>query len=189
MDTIKWIKKRGVKKLTKIDVSIDEETGEISIQNNGDGIDAELLKEHGMYPVELIFGELLTSTNYNKKEQKVVGGKNGYGAKLTNIYSKSFKVTSVDRFRKRRVTVTYHNNMQRLGCDVEDYTGEPYTCVTFIPDYERFGLPGLTSDILGIMKKRVYDAAAWTDHRVKVSLNGVEVTTKIFADYVNLYLG
>ena len=111
------LKKKGIKRMTKIDVSIDEESGLISIKNNGDGIDAELLKEHGMYPVELIFGELLTSTNYNKKEEKVVGGKNGYGAKLTNIYSTHFTVVSVDRFRKKRVTATYHNNMKKV--DIE----------------------------------------------------------------------
>ena len=108
------LKKRGVKKLTKINVNINETTGEISIRNNGDGIDAELLKDHDKYPVELIFGELLTSTNYNKKEEKVVGGKNGYGAKLTNIYSKYFCVESVDRFRKRRVTVLNHNKMKKF---------------------------------------------------------------------------
>ena len=68
--------------------------GEISIMNNGDGIDViEHPKEKKMKPIyipQLIFGELLTSTNYNKDEQKVVGGKNGYGAKLTNIFSNSF---------------------------------------------------------------------------------------------------
>ena len=48
---------------------------------------------------------------------------------------------------------------------------------------------GLTDDIVAIMKKRVYDAAAWTDHRVRVSLNGTEIPTKTFVDYVSLYLG
>ena len=41
--------------MTEIRVSIDKQTGEISIYNNGDGIDAEILKEHDMYPVQLIF--------------------------------------------------------------------------------------------------------------------------------------
>ncbi len=95
-----------------------------------------------------------------------------------NIYSKYFRVESVDRYRKRRVTVEYHNNMRRMGdVKVDDYTGEPYTCVTFRPDYGRFGgegsgLTGLTDDMFQIMKKRVYDAAAWTDHRVSVTCCG-----------------
>ena len=97
--------------MTEIRVSIDKQSGEISIYNNGDGIDAEILKEHDMYPVQLIFGELLTSTNYDKTEQKVIGGKNGYGAKLINIFSTSFKVESVDRKRQRVVIAEYRNNM------------------------------------------------------------------------------
>ena len=62
--------------------------------NTGDGIDvAERPKEKKngkpIYIPQLIFGELLTSTNYNKEEQKVVGGKNGYGAIEKNkLFSK-----------------------------------------------------------------------------------------------------
>ena len=41
---------------------------------------------------ELIFGHLLTSSNYNDQEKKVVGGRNGYGAKLCNIFSTEFIV-------------------------------------------------------------------------------------------------
>ena len=41
---------------------------------------------------ELIFGHLLTSSNYNDNEKKVTGGRNGYGAKLCNIFSTEFIV-------------------------------------------------------------------------------------------------
>ncbi len=39
-------------------------------------------KEENMYVPSLIFGHLLTSSNYNDEEEKVTGGRNGYGAKL-----------------------------------------------------------------------------------------------------------
>ena len=45
-----------------------------------------------MYVPELIFGTLLTSSNYNDDEKKVTGGRNGYGAKLCNIFSTEFTV-------------------------------------------------------------------------------------------------
>lgn len=45
-----------------------------------------------MYVPELIFGVLLTGSNYDDSEKRVVGGRNGYGAKLTNVYSKKFMV-------------------------------------------------------------------------------------------------
>ena len=47
--------------------------------------------EHEVYIPSLVFGELLTSTNYDKSEKRVTGGKNGYGAKLPNIFSRSLR--------------------------------------------------------------------------------------------------
>ncbi len=49
-----------------------------------------------MYVPEMVFGHLLTSSNYDDLEKKVTGGRNGYGAKLTNIYSKKFIVETAD---------------------------------------------------------------------------------------------
>ena len=49
-----------------------------------------------MYVPELIFGVLLTGSNYDDSEKRVVGGRNGYGAKLSNVYSKKFVVEVQD---------------------------------------------------------------------------------------------
>ena len=76
--------------------------------NDGDGIDIQLHKEHNVYIPELIFGHLLTSTNYDKDEEKVTGGKNGYGAKLANIYSTEFTVETVDSLSKEKI----YSNME-----------------------------------------------------------------------------
>ena len=45
-----------------------------------------------VYVPEMIFGMLLTSSNYNDLEKEVTGGRNGYGAKLANIFSTEFTV-------------------------------------------------------------------------------------------------
>ena len=45
-----------------------------------------------MYVPELIFGTLLTSSNYDDEQKKVTGGRNGYGAKLCNIFSTNFTI-------------------------------------------------------------------------------------------------
>ena len=49
-----------------------------------------------VYVPELVFGHLLTSSNYNDDVKKVTGGRNGFGAKLTNIFSKKFTITTAD---------------------------------------------------------------------------------------------
>ena len=74
--------------VTKIEVTVDKATGIITILNDGNGIDVEKHPEHNLWIPEMIFGHLRTSTNYNKKEKKIVGGKNGFGFKLVLIYSK-----------------------------------------------------------------------------------------------------
>lgn len=64
----------------------------ISIWNDGRGIPIELHKDHNVYVPTLIFGQLLTSSNYDDDQKKVTGGRNGYGAKLCNIFSTKFSV-------------------------------------------------------------------------------------------------
>ena len=58
--------------------------------NNGRGIPIEIDKEHNVHIPSMIFGEMMTSSNYDDDEKKVTGGRNGFGAKLCNIFSESF---------------------------------------------------------------------------------------------------
>ena len=48
-------------------------TNSISVYNDGEGIPIEVHPEEGMYVPTLIFGTLLTSSNYDDSESKVVG--------------------------------------------------------------------------------------------------------------------
>lgn len=89
------------KKMDMIDVKISKEKGYVSVKNNGEGIPVEIHKEHKIYVPELIFGHLLTGSNYNDEEERTTGGRNGYGAKLTNIFSKKFVIECGDRDRKK----------------------------------------------------------------------------------------
>ncbi len=86
---------------TQIKVNIDREANRISVYNNGKGIPIEMHKDHNCYVPELVFGHLLTSSNYDDKEKKVTGGRNGFGAKLTNIFSKRFIVECADSKKKK----------------------------------------------------------------------------------------
>jgi DNA topoisomerase-2 len=47
-----------------IKVEYSQESGEISVWNDGNGIPIELHKEHNIYVPELIFGHLLSGSNY-----------------------------------------------------------------------------------------------------------------------------
>lgn len=71
-------------KCNKIMVDINQESGQISVWNNGPSIPIEIHKEYDIYVPELIFGNLLTSGNYDQKG-KIVGGKNGLGSKCIGL--------------------------------------------------------------------------------------------------------
>eukprot|EP00929_Paragymnodinium_shiwhaense_P100316 TRINITY_DN6255_c0_g2_i1.p1 TRINITY_DN6255_c0_g2~~TRINITY_DN6255_c0_g2_i1.p1 ORF type:complete len:2100 (+),score=564.25 TRINITY_DN6255_c0_g2_i1:317-6616(+) len=175
--------------MNTIRITIDEAGSSISVWNNGAGVPVEIHKEHKCYVPEMIFGQLLTSDNYDDSEKKVVGGRNGYGAKLTNIFSTSFTVETVDSKRNRHYKQTWQRNMTQRGEPIiKPSTGTDFTCVTFQPDFGRFGMEALEKDIVDLMKRRAYDAAASTRGRCHVELNGELLEVASFPDYIGLYL-
>ena len=186
---VRLLKTKGYP-VTQIHVSIDVDSNCISVMNDGNGIEIVKMKQYKKYPAELIFGELLTSSNYDKEKQKVTGGKNGYGAKLTNIFSTKFIVETVDHLRKLKFTQVYTNNMHNKKKPIiEKYTGRPFTKITFYPDLERFGLNCISSDMVSLMKKRAYDVAAWTNDSVSVTYNGNIIECQNFQEYSEFFLG
>ncbi|WIA35043.1 hypothetical protein OEZ86_003534 [Tetradesmus obliquus] len=174
-----------------IRVDISPETNTIKVWNNGDGIPVEMHKEEGVYVPELIFGHLLTSSNYNDMEKKITGGRNGYGAKLANIFSTKFSVETCDGKRQRRFLQTFSSNMsvksepKITACKPSDN----WTCITFQPDLAKFDMQELEADVVALMAKRVYDVAGVLNKGCKVYLNGSRLPIKSFADYCDLYLG
>jgi DNA topoisomerase II len=173
-------------KVTNIDVNVDKETGEISIKNDGEGIKIEMHSKEKVYNPELIFGHLLTSTNYNEKTLKHVGGKNGYGAKLTNIFSKKFYVETCDG--KNSFKQTFYDNMIRKDEPIIKKTKEKqYTLIKYIPDYAKFKIDGLSDNMIKIMEKRTYDVAAFTNS-ANITFNGEQIKIKSFKDYINMYI-
>ena len=175
-------------------VDLDAESGSIRVFNSGKGIPVEVHKGEGVHVPELIFGHLLTSSNYDDGEKKLTGGRNGYGSKLTNIFSEEFVIETCDGSgSQKRYRQTFTNNMKSIGKPVITKCGkkENWTCVSFKPDLKKFGLGSLKeTETMLLMKKRVVDAAGCLAKRkVKVFLNGSQLPIKNFQDYVNLYIG
>uniref|UniRef100_A0A6C0JMP1 DNA topoisomerase (ATP-hydrolyzing) n=1 Tax=viral metagenome TaxID=1070528 RepID=A0A6C0JMP1_9ZZZZ len=180
--------------VTHIDTNINED-GTITMSNDGNGID---IAKHPVYDIwipEMIFGHLRTSTNYNKEEKKIVGGKNGFGFKLVLIWSDYGKIETVDHIRGLKYVQEFKRNLDEIcppTITKVSTNSKPYTKVTFKPDYRRLGVQGLTSDMLALLKKRVYDIGAVTDHsikKIKVNYNDETIPVKNFQQYIDLYIG
>jgi len=170
--------------VTHIDVSIETD-GAITMINDGNGID--IAQKEGVWIPELVFGHLRTSTNYNKDEKKIVGGKNGFGFKLVLIWSTYGRVETVDHIRGLKYIQEYKNNLDEI-CkpSITKCKTKPYTKITFKPDYLRLGIPGPSHDIIALLKKRVYDISAITDKTLKVKYNDKLVPIKNFQQYIDM---
>jgi len=172
-----------------IRILINKATGIIEIFNDGNGIEIVKHSEYDVWIPELIFGELLTSSNYNDDEIKTVGGVNGLGIKLANIFSKEFTIETVDHIRKKIYKQTFKDNLTiKETPEIKSCQKKPYTKISFLPDYEKFGLKELTDDIYDLFKRRVYDVSACTDASVNVYLNDIKVHIKDFEKYADLFL-
>ena len=181
-------KEEGVIPVSNIDIGIADD-GTITMFNDGNGIDVAKHPEYDIWIPELIFGHLRTSTNYNKTEEKIVGGKNGFGFKLVLIWSTFGSVETVDHKRGLKYTQSFHDNLNTIGAPtITKCKTKPYTRITFRPDYARLGIDALTPDMVNLFKRRIYDIAAVTSKNIKVKCNSQLVPVKTFQHYVDLYL-
>ena len=116
-----------------IKVSIDKENNTISVFNNGRGIPVEIHQKEKIYVPELIFGHLLTSSNYDDNERKVTGGRNGYGAKLCNIFSRQFVVETADKTSGKKFKQVSHSHVgMTFGCDTASWISFPHNYACFL---------------------------------------------------------
>ena len=183
---------------SRLDVFIDPGSTfhdpEISVFNDGKGIPIERHATEELYLPELLFGNLLTGSNFDDDEKRVTGGRHGYGAKLTNIFSKSFTVETVDSSKGLRYRQTWYDNMKRMGdAKITETTDPDYTKITFVPDLPRLtGFPDaqtMEEQDYSTMCRRVVDIAGCAAGQLKVTLNGHVVVVPSFEAYSNLYRG
>lgn len=187
---MKMSKEKNKILVKNISVNIDKEQGVISIMNDGNGIDVAMHPKDKKWIPEMIFMHLRTSTNYDDKEKKLTGGKNGFGIKLVFIFAEWGEIETVDHIRKLKYVQRVGKNLENIGKPkITKYTGKPYTKVTWKPDYSLFGLTVMNDDMYNIFKKRTYDVAAVTDKSVKVKFNDKIINIKSFEQYVNMYIG
>ncbi len=174
-----------------IDVTIDRVSNleaTISVSNDGNGIPVEIHPVHNTYVPQMIFGELNTSSNYKKGEERVTGGKNGFGAKLTNIYSKRFTVTTNDTKNGKKYVQTWADNMAVCGKPKITKGGaKGEVTLEWEPDLGRFP-GGLSDDMYAVFHTRVIEIAGLVGAGVKVTFNGTAVPCNSFEKFIKLFL-
>src|SRR6056300_1377006 len=181
------------KNVNSISVAIDKESGSVTIENNGPlgGISVKMHEKEGIWNPELVFGHLLTSTNYDDTQKRFVGGRNGYGAKLANIYSTEFSIAIKDHETKQTYTQKWSKNM--TVCDppkIKKHSGATSSvAITFTPEWKRFGMSKMDDTIYSIFQKRVWDANICTTQNCKVKFNGDVLPKQTFEAYTKMHEG
>jgi DNA topoisomerase-2 len=199
---------RHPKTCNRIDVFIhrgDESSKPyISIQNNGISIPVQIHKKENIYVPELLFGHLLTGSNFNDDQKRLTGGRHGYGAKLTNVFSKEFMVEIRDTHSSKGECRTYkqkwENNMHtchepEIQIEKENKNDGKknldYTKISFVPDLALLAndpnMKYLPDEAYKLMRRRVVDIAGCSEGKLTVTLNGEKIDVSGFKDYLNLY--
>ena len=178
--------RKSANPVKNIEIKCDGES--FSITNDGEPIDVAEHPEHKVWIPQMIFGELLTSANYNKDEKKLVGGKNGYGVKLVNIFAREMALEVIDQPRGLAYSQVFKKNMTQIEKPVIKKTKhKSLVSVTWMPDFPRFGMTGITESMQRLIERRVWDLAMTLGKEVKVTYNKTPVKCKNLTEYAKAF--
>lgn len=195
----KWRSDEAGIEMSKIIVTADRETNEITVLNDGLDIPAERMSYEytdpvtqkvttdDLYPAELYFGYMLSGTNYDDSEDRKTSGKNGMGSKACNVFSKQFIIEHVDKDGRKFVQVYKNNLTERSTPKITKTKVKPYTKISFILDFERFKYPGIDDDLENLIHKTCFDTAMITN--LPVTFNKSRIRVPDLTKYAKLYYG
>ena len=174
-------------------ISVDLSATHCEIRNDGavipieqNEVETSKGRRELIYNHSLIFGHLLSGSNYDDTEKRYTSGRNGLGAKLTNVLSTSFTVEGVDPANKAKLVQTWTENMRSTGGPkvTKSSRVNGYTSIKWSWDCEWFGMKkGLPQDTLDLLAMHVLNASLLTG--LKVTLNGTKLPNKL-ASYFDL---
>jgi DNA gyrase/topoisomerase IV subunit B len=172
-----------------ININIDKQWIEIS--NDGSCIPIELTKDKDgkdVYVPELLFGYLLSSSNYDDNKSRVgIGGTFGVGASLTNIFSKHFEVIIKNKDSQKEYKQIWKNNMsirETPSIKSKEIKSNLIT-IKYLADFNYFGCNEYSDDIINHITKLIYDASL--NSEINIKLNGNKIGIKNMLDYVKSY--
>lgn len=200
----KWRSEAHGLQMKKLDFSVEtdpesEKYGWITVVNDGYCIPVEksvyeyheyrtnkVIKEE-LYPAEVFFGEMLAGTNFEEDNTRKTSGRNGLGAKAAIVFSKEAEVEHTNPDQQKKFKQTYYDNgTRRDPPEITTYKAKTgYTSFSFLPDYERFGYPGMDADFYSLIKGYVYEAAMITG--LTVTLNGEKIVVKDMEKFARLF--
>lgn len=184
--------------MKRIDISIDTSDGSITVWNDGYCIPVHVEEYEytdprsgktfvdKLYPAEVFFGDMFAGTNYDDDEVRKTSGRNGMGAKATNVFSKEFVVECTCPDDKKKFYQVYRKNGRERDppkiTSCRNKTG--YTSISFTPDYKYFSYPsdeepGIDENFTSLLKLYAYEVSMITGILVKFSVDGEKKNIRV----------
>ena len=181
------VERSKIAKIPCTAIKININGDEISIWNDGDVIPIEQHSEEKCYNHSLIFGQLLTGSNYDDEEERITSGRNGLGIKLLCVFSDSLSVEGCDPKNGKILKQTWTNNMRETtGPEIKNTKlKKGYTKVSWKLDFARFNIKKYTKDIINVYTKYIVDAAMLVP--CKIYLDDKVLTCNSLSAYAKLY--
>ena len=160
----------------------------VKIRNEGEPIPIEESKSTpGRLVPDVIFGKLRSSSNYDPNVILMGAGKNGFGAKLTNVYSKMFVVTIGNAKSKKHYQGTWNNNMSEgPKTEVkEKYTGGNFVEIAWLLDFGRFKIDDdkvmteYPDEAFGLFARYAADFSLTCKIPIMFSMPGIEINLDV----------
>lgn len=147
----------------------------------------------GIWLPQMIFGELRTSNNYDTEKERMGCGRNGFGAKIVNIFSKLFVVEVEDPELKLRFKGVWKNNMfkndQSLGPEIfvekDDKITKGKVSIAWELDFERFKMEKYTPKDMQLFKHDLIEYSFTC--KIKGYFNSEELDYRNILDYSKLF--
>jgi DNA topoisomerase-2 len=169
-------------------IKVNIEGDKITITNDGYTIPVEFHEtEKDTYIPQMLFGQLLTSSNYNDNEQRYTSGKNGIGVSCTNLFSKEFEIECADTKTQKKYNQVWTDNMSNVSKPkISSYKNKyGYTKISWIADFKRFGVENYSQDIINLFKRYLIDTGMIT--KLDVYFNDEKYQIKTLLDYAKLF--
>lgn len=169
-----------------IRVKMNEDTGEISVFNDGESIPVRMHKQlTDKWLTTVIFSEFRCGSNYNDDELRTGAGRNGYGAKCVMCWSKRAVVSHNDGAHE--FSQTFYDNLSRMDPPLVSKSKRKttYTEVKFLLDFERLGIADIKSAI-DYLRSFVWHLAVVTDQKINVYLDDQKLPVRNLKDYARI---
>lgn len=171
-------------------ITVDDKI--ITIKNTGNVIPIEKNKENPeFWNPEMIFGVMRTSSNYDPGKPRMGCGRNGFGAKLINIFSKVFKVKVRNVEQELEYVGEWRENMSRHKINKvrEIQVGKrdsSFVEVEWLLDFERFKIEGYSDDMIRSFARYAVDFSFTC--KVPIYFNGIKISAQKCSDFITYFL-